>query len=61
MMLLASHASYSAEIEVPGLVTDNTITRVAMISIEHLPITGKKSIRAQLRLMSDPAPDGGVG
>ena len=28
MMLLASHASYSAEIEVPGLVTDNTITRV---------------------------------
>ncbi|MEX3019313.1 curli production assembly/transport protein CsgE [Kluyvera sp. STS39-E] len=28
MMLLASNASYSAEIEVPGLVTDNTITRV---------------------------------
>nr|EKU4733363.1 curli production assembly/transport protein CsgE [Kluyvera ascorbata] len=28
MMLLASHASNSAEIEVPGLVTDNTITRV---------------------------------
>lgn len=28
MMLLASHASYSAEIEVPGLVTDNTITRI---------------------------------
>lgn len=28
MMLLASHASYSAEIEVPGLMTDNTITRV---------------------------------
>lgn len=28
MMLLAPCASYSAEIEVPGLVTDNTVTRV---------------------------------
>ncbi|MEZ2604927.1 curli production assembly/transport protein CsgE [Kluyvera intermedia] len=28
MMLLVSHTSISAEIEVPGLVTDNTITRI---------------------------------
>lgn len=28
LMLLMSHASHSAEIEVPGLVTDNTITRI---------------------------------
>lgn len=28
MMLGVSHTSYSAEIEVPGLMTDNTITRV---------------------------------
>lgn len=28
MMLLAPCASYSAEIEIPGLVTDNTVTRV---------------------------------
>ncbi|WP_393947152.1 curli production assembly/transport protein CsgE [Kluyvera intermedia] len=28
MMLLVSHTSVSAEIEVPGLVTDNTITRI---------------------------------
>lgn len=28
MMLLVSYASTSAEIEIPGLVTDNTITRI---------------------------------
>lgn len=28
MMLAVSHGSFSAEIEVPGLVTDNTITRI---------------------------------
>lgn len=28
MMFLVSHTSISAEIEVPGLVTDNTITRI---------------------------------
>lgn len=28
LMLMVSHASYPAEVEVPGLVTDNTITRV---------------------------------
>lgn len=28
MMLMVSYASYSVEVEVPGLVTDNTITRV---------------------------------
>lgn len=28
LMLLMSHAGHSSEIEVPGLVTDNTITRI---------------------------------
>ncbi len=61
MMLLVIRASAAAEIEVPGLVTDNTITRVGHDFYRAFTEHWEEEYPAPLRLMNGPAPDGAVG